>query len=145
MKRNLYILEYYESYTRGSLVVIAKDIEELSRVIRSYNHDYPDELNLIYDERLVQLHTLSIYPFIADGIERNTVDLILNNLALIKDEVNSIIDNDSSVSYKSSGNIRLDWVCDKISIPDGIYLKKTLALKDDFSLPKIISDTYYSG
>lgn len=142
MKRKLYIMEYFAPYTGGSLIAIAMDIEDLKRVIRSYNHYYPEEFELIYDERLVQLHTLSQQPFVVDGICRDLCSLILDQLPLIKDEVNLIIDNDKSVSYKS-GNIRLDWVCNKIKIPEGIYLVDSFDIEKDFSLPKIISDTYY--
>ena len=99
---------------------------------------------MISDERLVQLYTLIRYPLIVDGLDRDFIELLLEQLPIIKDEVLSIINTDKNVSYKS-GKIRLDWVCNKIKIPEGIYLIKELTLKEDFSLPKIISDTYYEG
>lgn len=135
-------MEYFADYTGGGLSAIALDINDLKTVIRNYRHNYPDEFELIHDERLVQLYILNTQPFIDGGIDRSLCDLILNNLPIIKDEINSIIDNDKSVSFKS-GKIRLDWVCRKIKIPEGIYLIKTLELQDSFSLPQIISDTYY--
>lgn len=137
-------MEYFASYTGGGLSVIASDVDDLKKVIRSYNHDYPDEFELILDERLVQLYLLNNQPLVVDGIDRDLCNLILNQLPLIKDEINSIIDNDKRVSFKS-GNIRLDWVCNRVKIPEGIYLIKTLELQEDFKLSQIISDTYYEG
>lgn len=138
-------MEYFASYTGGGLSVIASDVDDLKKVIRSYNHDYPDDFKLIYDERLVQLYILNRQPFVNGGVERSFCDLILNNLPLIKDEINYIIDNDDSVSYSQSKKIRIDWVCSKIKIPEGIYLIKTLELQEDFKFPQIVSDTYYTG
>ena len=137
-------MEYFAPYTGGSLVAIALDVDDLGRVTNAYNHKYPDGFELISDERLVQLYILNSQPFISDGVDRDFVNLILDQLPLIKDEVNSIIDNDKSVSFKS-GNIRIDWICRRIKIPEGIYLIKSLDLENNFSLPQIISDTYYMG
>ena len=142
MKRKLYVMEYFAPYTGGGLTAIALDVDDLKKVIRSYNHKYPDEFELICDERLIQLYILRSQPFVDDGIDRDSCDLILDQLPIIKDEINSIIDNDKSVLLKS-GDIRLDWVSNKIEIPEGIYLIKTLDLEINFSLPQIVSDTYY--
>jgi len=80
MKRKLYVMEYFASYTGGGLTAIASDVDDLKKVIRSYNHDYPDDFKLIYDERLVQLYILNRQPFVNGGISREWCDLILNNL-----------------------------------------------------------------
>ena len=139
----LYILEFNESYTGGSVIAIYRNYLEMKlRLSLKYN--------LILDPYLIELYKLDkLYAnddnHTDNGISLKELTKILKEFPLIKEDILKLANIKNSKDYPesgySTGNLRIDWILNKCRNYEGLILIDSYEVKSNKT--GIISDTYY--
>ncbi len=148
----IFVFEYKDDWTTGSLVVRAKDITQADELINGRDIGYVPELKLITDDYTVNCRKLlNKFDFNKVSFDKFTKyithtlkpDHLSNDILKF---LNKTKDTGDYPGYKDN-SVRVDWLVDKLKIVvPGIYLVGTFELnKSENSKPKIISDTYNCG
>ncbi len=135
----IYILEYNQSWTGGSIIAIAENIDELKEIVTTHLKNEKNDIILITDEYKVQLYKLSKHRNIS-GYPVQEIIKLLNDKRLIKENILSqcIRENGYANNY-----YRIDWILQHFDF-EGLILTETYNLKYTLKA-HIVSDTYYSG
>lgn len=143
-KKKLYILEYNESYTGGTVVVICKDKEDLTKYLtKNYEENSDKFINdskPIFDEYTIQLYKLrSLFSYYKDKLETTVEELseILLRYPLIETDVLKHCTRENGFE---NGKLRIDWILRTFDF-DGLILIEEFDIETDRE--GIISNTYY--
>jgi hypothetical protein len=145
-KKYLFVMEYEDSYTGGTLVAISTE-SELSKLVKGSGN----RMKLITDDENNNRYKLQNVVFFGVkrddsycGIEKNTFEKLVSEYDFPQKFKNRVLEQCRNKEFHSGKYIRIDWLLHwGIGEPEsGLYVVYKMEVNSELE-SKIISDTYY--
>jgi hypothetical protein len=143
---NLYMLQYYGSYIGGTVCVIADSLDEAAKIVKKKlkTSDICPNYKVILDEEQIQAWRFVEECMDQDWNKVNLLTFVKEHYPLIYTKVKYIVEDPEDI-VSDGESIRVDWIEDRLDIPDGLYLDCHIKIGEEYAKPGIISHSVHEG